>query len=73
MKNLSPFVVLVLLLFISLCSEMRMWQACELQIYFDNPPFCNETTCHQLCQQKKGRYAKGRCKIIDTCFCEYPC
>ncbi|KAA8531110.1 hypothetical protein F0562_005819 [Nyssa sinensis] len=72
MKNLSVFSILLLVLFIAAGSEVMMGEACEEQFSF-GAEFCDAKTCENMCIKKRGRNAKGRCKLIDTCFCQYPC
>lgn len=34
---------------------------------------CDRDSCILQCHNAKGHGAKGRCELIDTCVCTYPC
>lgn len=51
---------------------MTIVDACEVQ-FSDPTKNCVEDACAKKCKQEKGHLASGRCILIDTCFCKYPC
>ncbi|CAL5375276.1 unnamed protein product [Camellia sinensis] len=72
MKNLSMLVV-VLFLFISTGSgSVLQARFCE-EILYSTVRVCDDKECNLKCQLKRKAHSYGICKLIDTCYCEYPC
>ncbi|XP_057492005.1 uncharacterized protein LOC130777619 isoform X2 [Actinidia eriantha] len=72
MRSLFLFTAYLLVLFVTTGNEVTMADGCEIQISVERG-LCDEVTCNAECKKNKGRFARGRCLISDTCFCRYPC
>lgn len=52
-------------------NELTIVDACEDR--FSDIKDCDDAACDEKCKQERGHFAVGRCKLVDTCFCNYPC
>lgn len=55
----------------NLGTEVIIGEACEDSWSYHGR--CDGVVCNNECKERKGGYAKGRCMMIDTCVCVYPC
>ncbi|CAA2967613.1 Hypothetical predicted protein [Olea europaea subsp. europaea] len=47
-------------------------QGCRKEIELA-PGYCDEKTCKYMCTKLNRPHVTGRCIVVDTCLCEFPC
>ncbi|KAB2092360.1 hypothetical protein ERO13_A02G020405v2 [Gossypium hirsutum] len=77
MKTLPFSAILLVLLFISAGTELKMANAIGSCDVFGHSGGCEINECFNGCRAKLGQDAHGFCYTIktpnDTCMCRHPC